>query len=337
MDRVRLKEQEAAEGREVHVPTRAELLFLVVFSAGPCGVASPQQENGKAQDEARFKTETSLVLLDVTVTDKRGRAVPGFKPDNLVVCEDGSQQDIAFFSDERRPTSWGLVLDRSGSMAGMMREVYNAALHSVKAATREDDAFVMTFNQNVAVVQEFTSDRNQLLKASRKLKADGNTALYDAVALAVDHIRHGRHRKKVLVVVTDGEENASHVRFGELLEKARESEVLIYTVGFFRTYPSTLSVPESPTRMELQHLAEQTGGLAYFPKSMEQCDRVCRDIALKVSQQYSLGYYPKNTTWDGRWREITVAPAQAHSVTVRARKGYFATSQMTSGKVELDH
>lgn len=318
------------------MPTKAGLLFFVVISAGPCGLASPQQEDRKDQNDTLFKAETSLVLLDVTVTDRRGRAVAGFKPDDLFVYEDASRQDIAFFSDERRPTSWGLVLDRSGSMSGMMREVYNAALHSVKAATRQDDVFVITFNQDVTVVQDFTADHKQLLKVSRNLKAAGNTALYDAIALAIEHIKRGKHRKKVLVVVTDGEENASHVRFGELLDRVRESEVLIYTVGFFRTYVSNLSLPESTTRKELQRLAEQTGGLAYFPRSMEQCDRVCRDIALKVSQQYSLGYYPKDTIWDGRWREITVMPARAQTVTVRARKGYFASSQAGLGKVELN-
>lgn len=316
------------------MPTKAILLLFVVTSFSPCGLASPQQEDRKDQNEALFKTETSLVLLDVTVTDRRGRAVAGFTPHDFMVYEDSKPQDIAFFTDERRPTSWGLVLDRSGSMGGMMREVYNAALHSIKAATRQDDVFVITFNQEAAVVQDFTTDRSQLLKVSRRLKAGGNTALYDAIALAVEHIKAGKHRKKVLVVVTDGEENASHVRFGELLDRIRDSEVLVYTVGFFRTYTSNLSLPELRTREELQHLAEQTGALAYFPRSMEQCDRVCRDIALKVSQQYSLGYYPKNTSWDGRWREIMVMPARREAVTVRARKGYFASNQPGLAKAD---
>lgn len=311
------------------------MLISLLLSAGPCGLASPQEDHLEDQKDALFKAETSLVLLNVTVTDKRGRAVGALKSDNFIVYEDTNREDVAFFSDERRPASWGLVLDRSGSMSGMIKEVYSAALHSIKAATSQDDVFVMTFNHAVAVVQNFTSDRKQLLKVSRNLKAVGNTALYDAIALAVDHIKHGKHRKKVLVVVTDGEENASHVRFEQLLDTVRESEVLIYAVGFFRAYNSILTPPELTARKELQRLAEQTGGLAYFPKNMEQCDRVCRDIALKVSQQYSLGYYPSNTIWDGRWREITVALAGTQKVTVRARKGYFAPNRTRLSKAEL--
>ncbi len=209
-------------------------------------------------------------------------------------------------------------------MAGMIEEVYNAALHSVEAGTVEDESFLIAFNQSVDIVQDFTSDRRKLLRSARSIFAGGSTALYDAVALALDHIQNGRHVKKVLVVVTDGEDNASRFTFGRLLDMAKESQILIYTLGLFEsTDLRILSLLRSRIKDELMRLAEETGGLSYFPKNMKDCDRACRDIAEQVSRQYGLGYYPSNTNWDGKWRELRVEVAQAEHRSVRTRRGYF--------------
>jgi Ca-activated chloride channel family protein len=299
-------------------------LFSLLLIGSLCGAAGQQQAEKIEPKAPVFRTETNLVSLDVTVTGKRGETIKGLQKSDFAVYENGTKQDVVFFTDENRPVSWGLVVDRSGSMLGMMEEVYNAVLHSVRAGTREDDFFVMKFNHDVEIIQEFTSDRDQLLAASKKLWAMGSTALYDAVALAVDHVKEGQHQKKVLVIVTDGEDNASHIPFEKLLAMVKRSEALIYTVGFFESDLAILKLMERESRKELQLLAEQTGGMAYFPKNMEECDQVCRDIAARVSQQYSLGYYPKNTTWDGEWREIKVELSRADKSVVRARKGYLA-------------
>jgi len=292
---------------EVRMLTKvSEALWLLVLT-GSLRPAVPQEGNQTEQRAPVFKAETNLVVLDVTVTGKHGQAVRGLKKDDFKIYEDNEQQEIALFSDEQRPVSWGLVLDRSGSMSGMMEEVYNAVLHSVKAGTREDDVFVMTFNQDVQIVQDFTTDRDQLLVASKRLWAMGSTALYDAVAVAADHIRQGRHQKKVLIVVTDGEDNASHIKIERLLDMVRGTDALIYAVGFFSASDLAISkLLRADSEKELKRLAEQTGGLAYFPKNMEECDRACQDIAMQVSRQYSLGYSPKNTAWDGRWRDAGV-------------------------------
>lgn len=302
----------------------AVLLFCLLLPGLPCVSAAGQKDDKTEQKGTVFRAETNLVLLDVTVTGKRGEAIRGLQRSDFAVYENGTKQDVVFFSDENRPVSWGLVVDRSGSMLGMMEEVYNAVLHSVRVGTSEDEFFVTKFNHNVDIIQDFTSDRDQLLAASKNLWAMGSTALYDAVALAVDHVRKGQHQKKVLVVVTDGEDNASHIPFEKLLAMVKRSEALIYTVGFFDSDLAILKLMERESRKELQLLAEQTGGMAYFPKNMEECDRACRDIAVRVSQQYSLGYYPKSTAWDGDWREIKVELTRADKSTVHARKGYFA-------------
>jgi VWFA-related protein len=164
----------------------ATLNSAVVLASASRNSAAPQHEqtHGEQKDSV-FSVETNLVTLDVTVTDKRGRPLDRLKKEDFRVFEAGVQQNIAFFSHENRPASWGIVLDRSGSMAGMMDEVYNATLHSVEAGTHDDDIFVITFNGSVDIIQDFTSDRRRLLESTRNIIAGGSTALYDAVALAI--------------------------------------------------------------------------------------------------------------------------------------------------------
>lgn len=288
--------------------------------------AAPQPPNTEDKPPL-FHADTNLVLFDVTVTDRKKNVVERLQKQDFLVYEDGVQQEIAFFNHETRPVSWGIVLDRSGSMMGMMEEVVNAALHSIDAGTPEDDIFIIAFDDIVETIQEFTTNRERLRTASRKIFARGMTALYDAVAKALDHVQRGKHQKKVLVVVTDGEDNASVIRFPSLLRLARENESLVYTVGFFGELGAFMlryGGPFRNTEQELRQLAEETGGLAYFPKDMNECDQVCRDIALQVSRQYNLGYYPKNRSYDGGWRQIGVEVRDARAVDVRARKGYFA-------------
>lgn len=304
--------------------TRRTVLLLLGTAVCRRAVAE-QVEQGKSEPKGNiFLVQTNLVALDVSVLDKKGRPIDRLVKDDFRVFEDDVEQNLAFFSHENRPACWGIVLDRSGSMVGMMDEVYNAALHSLEAGTAEDESFIIAFNESVDIVQDFTSDRRKLLRRARNIFPGGSTALYDAVALALDHIRHGRHQKKVLVVVTDGEDNASRFTFGRLLDMAKESQILIYTLGLFESMDlPILSLLRRRTKDELRRLAEESGGLSYFPKNMEECDRACRDIAEQVSRQYSLGYYPSNTNWDGKWRELRVEVAQAEHRSVRTRRGYF--------------
>lgn len=304
--------------------TRRTLLLLLGTAIQRPAVAE-NAEHGRAEQKGSvFSAQTNLVALEVTVLDRKGRPADRLAKDDFRVFENDVEQNIAFFSHENRPACWGIVLDRSGSMSAMMEEVYNAALHSVEAGTREDESFIIAFNDLVDIVQDFTSDRRKLLRTARDISSFGSTALYDAVALALDHIQHGRHQKKVLVVVTDGEDNASRFTFGRLLDMVKESEILIYTVGLFESMDlSVLNLLRRRTKEELKRLAEESGGLSYFPKNMKECDQACRDIAEQVSRQYSLSYYPRNTNWDGKWRELRVEVAHPEQSSVRARRGYF--------------
>lgn len=304
--------------------------MLLLLGTAVCRSSVTEQvERGNTEQKGNiFSVQTNLVVLDVSVLDEKGRPVDRLVKDDFRVFEDDVEQNVAFFSHENRPACRGIVLDRSGSMAAMMEDVYNAALHSVEAGTAEDESFIIAFNESVEIVQDLTSDRRELRRRARDIFPGGSTALYDAVALALDHIQHARHQKKVFVVVTDGEDNASRFTFGRLLEMARESQILIYTLGLFESMDlPILSLLRRLTKDELKRLAEESGGLSYFPKTMEECRRACRDIAEQVRRQYSVGYYPSNTNWDGKWREVRVELTQGERRSARTRRGYFGRGQ----------
>lgn len=302
---------------------RASIYGAVLIAVGTA-VASAQT-TARDQGSPTFRASTNMVLLDVSVRDGKRRNVPNLRKDSFQIYDDDVEQEIASFSYEQRPVSWGLVLDRSGSMMGMMDEVYNAALHSVEAGTPEDETFILAFDDRLDMVSPFTTDRASLVTAIKEISPGGSTALYDAVLRGLQELKRGRHQKKVLIVVTDGEDNASRTRFEDLLERAKQSEAQIYTIGMFSEMSlDLLDSFEGGVKRQLEAMSEITGGLAYFPKNVRQCDRACKDIADQVSRQYTIGYYPKRAEWNGQWRTIQVKTPRSSTYSVRARKGYYA-------------
>jgi Ca-activated chloride channel family protein len=286
----------------------------------------------QAQQDTPFETikiDTNLVVLRVAVNDQQGRAAMSLKQDAFKVYEDGIEQQIGFFSSEESPVSWGLVLDRSGSMMEMMNDVYGAALHVIDEGTSQDETFIVTFNDRSELVFDFTPDRHRLENSILGLRAEGTTAMFDSVAFALDHLKRAKYRKKVLVVVTDGQDNASRLKFRELIERAEEEEAVIYTVGMFEPVSGLLPPMggERDARTELKKLSEVTGGSSHFPSNVDQCRGVMKEIAREVSQQYSLGYYPLNKERDSKWRNIKVVVGQAGGsakFVARTRSGYYA-------------
>ena len=276
-----------------------------------------------------IRIDTNLVVLRIAVNDKQGRAIQNLKQGAFKVYEDGVEQEVSFFSSEESPVSWGLVLDRSGSMMGMMSDVYEAALHVIDEGTSRDETFIVTFNKRFELISDFTSDRHRLENSVLGLTADGETALFDAVDFALDRLKHAKYRKKVLVVITDGEDNASRLKFREMIERAEEEEAVIYTVGMFGSMEGLTSLMggDRDASAELKKLAQVTGASAHFPSDVEQCRDVMKEIAREVSQQYSLGYYPLNKERDGKWRNIkvVVGPTSGSAKLVaRTRGGYYA-------------
>lgn len=305
---------------------RNKQLPLAILLALMVIVRAHAQENTPLETK---RIDTNLVVLRIAVNDQQGLAIQNLKQEAFKVYEDGVQQDVSFFSSEESPVSWGLVLDRSGSMMGMMSDVYGAALHVIDEGTSRDETFIVTFNKRFELFSDFTSDRHRLENSVLGLRADGETALFDAVDFALDRLKHANYRKKVLVVITDGEDNASRLKFRELIERAEEEEPVIYSVGMFGSMGglSSLMGGDGDASSELKKLAEVTGASAHFPSDVDQCRDVMKQIAREVSQQYSLGYYPLNKERDGKWRNIKVVVGQSSGsgkLVARTRSGYYA-------------
>lgn len=309
--------------------TKKHFLWVILFTLAMTGSAQAQQDTPLET----IKIDTNLVVLRVAVNDQQGRAGMNLKQDAFKIYEDGIEQPVGLFSAEESPVSWGLVLDRSGSMMGMMSDVYDAALHVIDEGTSRDETFIVTFNRKPELITDFVSDRHRLENSILGLRADGETALFDAVDFALDRMKHASNRKKVLVVITDGEDNASRLKFRELIERAEEEEAVIYTVGMFEPSMSVLSSlmggSDRDALAELKKLAEVTGASSHFPSNVDQCRSVMREIAREVSQQYSLGYYPVNKTRDGKWRRIQVKVSESggHKYVARTRSGYYARKE----------
>lgn len=305
---------------------KTEFILLPLFLAAAFTVTIPGQDK---TSEDVIVVNTDLVLLRVSVTDRQGQTVLGLKKENFKIFEDGIQQTADFFSVEESPVSWGLVLDRSGSMMEMMRGVYQAALHVISEGTSKDEMLITTFNDKPEIITRFTDDRHRLENSTLGLRADGTTALYDAISFALNEMKQGKFRKKVLVVVTDGDDNASRLSFRQLFESAEKEEIIIYTVGMFESSGMIRFGRDTNggTRLELEKLAEATGGAAHFPIDVEGCRKVMKEIALEVSRQYSLGYYPSNKNYDDKWRKISlrVEPDGKQDKYIgRTRLGYYS-------------
>lgn len=302
--------------------TKSLLLHLCLAAA--LTVTIPGQD--KTSEEV-IRVNTDLVMLRVSVTDKLGQTILGLKKENFKIYEDGIEQTADFFSVEESPVSWGLVLDRSGSMMEMMRGVYQASLHVISEGTSNDEMFITTFNNKPEITSRFTDDRHKLENSTVGLRAGGTTALYDAISFALNEMKQGKFRKRVLVVVTDGDDNASGLSFRQLLERVEEEEVIVYTVGMFEASGMSARGGNSATRFELEKLAEVTGGLAHFPTDVDGCRKVMKEIAVEVSRQYSLGYYPGNKNYDGKWRSVNLkvgADRNQDKYIARTRMGYYS-------------
>lgn len=313
--------------RPLHQQLAGLIPALLVLAAGALATA---QDASKANSPApSIKVDVRLVNLNVTVTDRRGQPYTALIADNFRVYDNGIEQVIHHFSSDDVPFTMGLVLDRSGSMFMMMTDVYRAAFHSIEASKPQDEFFIETFNDESKIQQDFSTDRQVLEKQLKGIKAGGATALYDAIVEAVDHIKQGHHDKRALLVVTDGADNASTRRFQDVLERARQESVMIYIVGMFdKSDLSAEGTDESEMKKLLTQLAEATGGKAYFPRNVKECEQVCITMAQELRQQYALGYYPSLQLRDGSWHNLQVRLIPEKDLNdgfkVRTRAGYYA-------------
>ena len=318
------------------ISIRRGFLLMGLFLLG-AGSVTLREAAGIHQQATPLKVAVDLVSLNVTALDKKGRIISDLQRDDFKVYEDGVEQPISFFSSEQVPASWGLILDRSGSMELMIREVREAALSLIHEGSPADDMLVIPFHDRAALPLDFTRERSSLVDSIAGLYPAGQTALYDAVALALQRLQRGQHPKKVLVVITDGEDNSSRIRLENLIERVwEERDVAIYPIGTFestdlpwwRRKPRGQAEKLASLKRDLQKLAEITGTTARFPKDIKEGRHAAKEIVHEVGRHYGIGYYPGNRGRDGRWRRIKVEVFRRGrrdtGIVARTRTGYYA-------------
>jgi len=269
---------------------------------------------------------SSLRTTLVSVQDRDGKPVTNLVRDSFQIFEDKVPQQITLFQQEDMPLSLGLVIDSSGSMRSKRARVNSAALAFVQESNPEDQTFIVNFNDTAKVGQDFTGSIGDLVDALEKLDTRGETALYDAIILSTDKIvKSGRNETKVLLVISDGEDTSSKARYESVLKQLKESWVTLYAIGLV---DEREGIPRK-AREALQELTAVTGGAAYFPRSLDEVEELCKRIARDLRNRYRIGYKPTNNKIDGSWRGVTVVVAQPRSsarLNWRNRPGYYATS-----------
>ncbi len=298
----------------------------------PAAQQSPPQNPEPKTDDSGvfvFKQSVDEVLLHASVMDDKQHIVTNLDRSAFTVFEDGKPQEIISFHHVDIPVAMGIVIDNSGSMREKRSKVNQAALNLVRSSNPRDEVFVVNFNDEQYLDQDFTNDLLKLKEALEKIDARGGTALYDAIVASADHLKqNARLEKKVIFVVTDGEDNAS----SETLEQAvkqlqQEGGPSVYAIGI-------LGDEEHPKRARkaLQIIADRTGGIAFFPKTLDEVDEISRTIANEIRNQYAIGYKPADPKKVGEFRQIRVeAKAKGHGkLVVRTKTGYYAGSQAAS-------
>ena len=309
----------------------SRMAWVIILSVSTTCILA--QDAGHQDKNYAVSVDVQLVQLPVSVLDKDGHPVNGLRKEDFEIFEDGVQQEISFFTHDDVPISVGLVIDNSASMHNKRERVNSAALSFVRESNPQDETFIVDFDDEAYLDHDFTNSINDLVAALGPLDTRGETALYDAVYLSAAHLDEGKKDKKALLVITDGEDNASKYSREKVLSKLRESKVTVYAIGLLEENDSRepfFGKSQSPTRKAkevLQQFAQATGGRAYFPRSVEEIGPLCRSIARDLRNQYTIGYTSSNEKVDGIWRRTTVRlnPSKVLSrVTVSAKEGYYA-------------
>jgi len=295
--------------------------------------STESQENQNGPDNSQgvfvFRKDVDEVMLHATVVDDKQHIITNLDRTAFTVFEDGKTQSIISFHHVDIPVAMGIVIDNSGSMREKRSKVNQAALNLVRSSNPRDEVFIVNFNDEQYLDQDFTHDLLKLKEALEKIDARGGTALYDAVVASGDHLKqNARLEKKVIFLVTDGEDNASSETLEQAVKQLQlEGGPSVYAIGI-------LGDEDHPKRAKkaLQIIAERTGGIAFFPKTLDEVDSISRTIANDIRNQYAIGYKPLSPKKAGEFRQIRVeAKAKGHSkLVVRTKSGYYAGAEAAS-------
>src|SRR5438034_1168525 len=328
-----------------HLPGAAAFLLGVFLSLGMfCApavraqipvanpVPPPPGQNTTEKQGATIVSRVNLVVLHTTVLDDRQRFADGLTAQNFRVFEDKIEQKLSLFKREDVPVSMGLVIDNSGSMRDKRPKVNEAALTLVQASNPQDEVFVVNFNDDfyLDLDKDFTSSVPELKEALERIDSRGSTAMRDAILGSLDHLKKASKDKKVLLVVTDGEDNASRNSLEKMIREIQKTDTVIYTIGLLGQENKKEA---KRARKVLEQISAASGGLAYFPENVDDVHNICEQVAHDIRNQYILAYYPTNTRRDGTFRSIQVEvipPRGRGKLIARTRNGYYAPGGPTS-------
>ncbi len=281
------------------------------------------------QDNGRYtlRRDVEEVVLNATVLDDSGHLVNDLKKEDVHVFEDGVPQTIVSFQHQDIPVSMGILVDNSGSMRTKRGAVNSAALDLIKASNPQDEAFIVNFSDEAFIDQDFTSNIGKLREGLAHLDSKGGTALYDATVASADQLAKGASRpKQVLLIITDGEDNASGLSLEQTIHRVQDLQgPIVYSIGLLFGEDSGGREARRAKRA-LQMLSSETGGIAYFPKNLNEVDEIAAEVARDIRSQYTIGYHSTKPAIQGGYRLIKVEarlPGARKSLNVRTRSGYY--------------
>jgi Ca-activated chloride channel family protein len=300
--------------------------FFVIAQKPAQTPPPPAQAQSQAGDsgDAVFSSETRLVPLNVTVADKSGHLLTTLPQSAFQVFENGVLQQIKLFKQEDVPVSMGLIIDNSGSMRERRQAVESAALALVKDSNKQDEVFIVNFNDEAYRDTDFTSDEKVLEQGLTKIDSRGGTAMRDAILGSIDYIKAKAKRdKKVILVVTDGNDNASVSSLETLIRSARQEDILIYAIGILSEEEKKEA---KKAERALNEITTDTGGLVFYPKDVSEVEKLAHQVAKDIRSQYTIAYTSSNSALDGTYRQIKVTVKGPGNPTARTRSGYYATA-----------
>ena len=296
----------------------------------PDGEASALPALRKEGEGFVLHTDVEEVSLNCSVLDGN-RMVPDLKKENFQVFEDGVKQKLISFQHTDLPVSIALVVDNSGSMGRKRPSVNKSALDLIQASNSQDEAFVVNFSDEAVIDQEFTSDVSKLRAGLSHIEAKGGTALYDAVVASADKLaRDAKRPKQVIILITDGEDNSSDYNQEQTIQRVRQlSGPVIYSIGLLFGDEDMSRSEVKDARKALETLSTETGGMAFFPKNIEQIDQIAAEVARDIRNQYTLGYHSTRPTTEPGFRRVEVrAEGKGEGkLIVRTRTGYYPVAR----------
>ena len=304
------------------------ILFVLLGTATFTFAQTPQPTPPDDDDEKPIKVKTDLVTFNLTVTDLYGRFVSGLSKSAFTILDNNEEQEITYFSDADAPVSVGILFDVSDSMSGeKIGKARKALERFINTSHPSDEYFLIAFNSRAQLLLDRTRNGEAVLDKLQLVQPKNNTALYDACYLGVERVTRGTRQKKAMLIISDGQDNASRYNFNEVRRLLKESDVTVYAVGIMDGRDAG-SITGMQGQAFLDELTSVTGGKSFYPSTDVELDEIFERIALELRHQYSVGYIPKNFIPDGKWHKtkVKVKPPRGISrLTVRTREGYYAS------------